>query len=324
MYRLKFVNGHLRPRIAIGATLPLKITVRSDIGRRRRCTSAHKAAQPSQCHYCASQRQSRHPRFRMHKACPLPNGGPAYSYLTPTTAAARSSQANPIINDYKRRSKTVDRVETPPSQALISRASVSHSRESARRHWSALRLRGSGYAGFRSEILIHHSPIHLHHATTFTCDLYIALHSSYDYLLLGSDSEGRTSTFVTARRRDPGRRALAGLKPPRTGHQISTMKWFRKRESDIEMSGMMDAESQQKKKVDGPPEDTEYQKFDWKRFFLAPKYIRKASVPASFGLSFSDLNPSLAHTVHHHWYSDSDYHDKTRRCGSGKSAIFAC
>jgi hypothetical protein len=57
------------------------------------------------------------------------------------------------------------------------------------------------------------------------------------------------------------------------------MKWFRKRESDIEMSGMMDSESQQKKKADGPPEDTEYQKFDWKRFFLAPKYIRKASVP---------------------------------------------
>jgi hypothetical protein len=54
------------------------------------------------------------------------------------------------------------------------------------------------------------------------------------------------------------------------------MKWFRKRESDIEMSGMIDPE-QKTKKADGPPEETEYQKFDWKRFFLAPKYIRKAA-----------------------------------------------
>ena len=54
--------------------------------------------------------------------------------------------------------------------------------------------------------------------------------------------------------------------------------WFRKKESDIEMSGMMDP-SQTKKKTKlptGPPEETEYQKFDWKRFFLAPKYIRKS------------------------------------------------
>ncbi|KAG9195325.1 hypothetical protein G6011_00446 [Alternaria panax] len=48
--------------------------------------------------------------------------------------------------------------------------------------------------------------------------------------------------------------------------------WFRKRESDIEMSGMVD-EAPKKKKPQGPPEETEYQKFDWKRFFLAPKYI---------------------------------------------------
>lgn len=53
--------------------------------------------------------------------------------------------------------------------------------------------------------------------------------------------------------------------------------WFRKRESDIEMSGMMDPsqQKQKKKRDNGPPEDTEYVKFDWKRFFLAPKYIRK-------------------------------------------------
>ncbi|CAN9153512.1 unnamed protein product [Alternaria alternata] len=48
--------------------------------------------------------------------------------------------------------------------------------------------------------------------------------------------------------------------------------WFRKRENDIEMSGMMDG-APKKKKPQGPPEETEYQKFDWKRFFLAPKYI---------------------------------------------------
>lgn len=56
--------------------------------------------------------------------------------------------------------------------------------------------------------------------------------------------------------------------------------WFRKKESDIEMSGMMDP-SQTKKKTKtpaGPPEETEYQKFNWKRFFLAPKYIRKSFV----------------------------------------------
>ncbi|KAI2475442.1 SNARE-assoc multi-domain protein [Pyrenophora tritici-repentis] len=51
--------------------------------------------------------------------------------------------------------------------------------------------------------------------------------------------------------------------------------WFRKRENDIEMSGMMDPsqQKQKKKRDNGPPEETEYVKFDWKRFFLAPKYI---------------------------------------------------
>jgi uncharacterized membrane protein YdjX (TVP38/TMEM64 family) len=49
--------------------------------------------------------------------------------------------------------------------------------------------------------------------------------------------------------------------------------WFRKRESDIEMSGMMDEAPKKKKTPQGPPEETEYLKFDWKRFFLAPKYI---------------------------------------------------
>jgi hypothetical protein len=60
--------------------------------------------------------------------------------------------------------------------------------------------------------------------------------------------------------------------------------WFRKRESDIEMSGMMDEAPKKKKTPQGPPEETEYLKFDWKRFFLAPKYIRKsASRPCDHG-----------------------------------------
>ncbi|KAF1940518.1 hypothetical protein EJ02DRAFT_227361 [Clathrospora elynae] len=45
----------------------------------------------------------------------------------------------------------------------------------------------------------------------------------------------------------------------------------KKRENDIEMSGMIDP--QQKKKADGPPEDTEYIPFNWKRALLSPKYL---------------------------------------------------
>ena len=58
--------------------------------------------------------------------------------------------------------------------------------------------------------------------------------------------------------------------------------WFRKRESDIEMSGMMDPsqQKQKKKRDNGPPEETEYVRFDWKRFFFAPKYIRKPKPPS--------------------------------------------
>ncbi|KAF1832270.1 hypothetical protein BDW02DRAFT_503383 [Decorospora gaudefroyi] len=48
--------------------------------------------------------------------------------------------------------------------------------------------------------------------------------------------------------------------------------WFNKRDNDIEMSGMIE-QTQNKKKDVGPPEETEYQKFNWKRFFLTPKYI---------------------------------------------------
>jgi hypothetical protein len=90
--------------------------------------------------------------------------------------------------------------------------------------------------------------------------------------------------------------------------------WFRKRESDIEMSGMMDGEPK-KKKPQGPPEETEYQKFDWKRFFLAPKYIRKsASRPYDHGAFFlSDSASSMAHTVYRYRYLDCHHHDKTRR-----------
>lgn len=54
--------------------------------------------------------------------------------------------------------------------------------------------------------------------------------------------------------------------------------WFRKQERDIEMSGMIEPEPK-KTSPAGPPEETEYQKFDWKRFFLAPKYIRASCRP---------------------------------------------
>jgi hypothetical protein len=80
-----------------------------------------------------------------------------------------------MINNYKRRAKTVDRFGTPliPS-ADLPRQRLTFKRVSA----SPLvrpRLRGSGYAGFRSEILIHHSPIHLQRATTTAVDIAFIL-----------------------------------------------------------------------------------------------------------------------------------------------------
>lgn len=45
--------------------------------------------------------------------------------------------------------------------------------------------------------------------------------------------------------------------------------WFRKRENDIEMSGM----TSEPKKQEQDLSDTEYVPFNWKRFFFAPKYI---------------------------------------------------
>jgi hypothetical protein len=84
---------------------------------------------------------------------------------------------------------------------------------------------------------------------------------------------------------------------------------FRKHESDIEMSGMMDG-APKKKKPQGPPEETEYQKFDWKRFFLAPKYIRKsARRPCDRATFLADSAYSMAYIVHRHRYLDSHHHD---------------
>jgi hypothetical protein len=45
--------------------------------------------------------------------------------------------------------------------------------------------------------------------------------------------------------------------------------WPRKKERDIEMSGIQGQRSQQ-----GPPEETEYQPVNWKKILLSPKYIR--------------------------------------------------
>jgi hypothetical protein len=50
--------------------------------------------------------------------------------------------------------------------------------------------------------------------------------------------------------------------------------WFKKKEADIEMSGM-----QGRKK--GPPEETEYRPVNWKKIFLSPKYIRTPFEPAA-------------------------------------------
>ncbi|KAF9693119.1 hypothetical protein EKO04_008833 [Ascochyta lentis] len=44
--------------------------------------------------------------------------------------------------------------------------------------------------------------------------------------------------------------------------------WFRKKESDIEMSGL-----QGQKYHQGRPEETEYRPVNWKKIFLSPKYI---------------------------------------------------
>ncbi|KAJ4336666.1 Tlg2-vesicle protein [Didymella glomerata] len=42
--------------------------------------------------------------------------------------------------------------------------------------------------------------------------------------------------------------------------------WFKKKEADIEMSGMQG-------RKEGPPEETEYRPVNWKKIFLSPKYI---------------------------------------------------
>ena len=45
--------------------------------------------------------------------------------------------------------------------------------------------------------------------------------------------------------------------------------WFKKKEDDIEMSGM-----QAQARKEGPSEETEYRPVNWKKIFLSPKYIR--------------------------------------------------
>ncbi|KAF3051835.1 Tlg2-vesicle protein [Didymella keratinophila] len=44
--------------------------------------------------------------------------------------------------------------------------------------------------------------------------------------------------------------------------------WFKKKEDDIEMSGM-----QAQARKEGPPEETEYRPVNWKKILLSPKYI---------------------------------------------------
>lgn len=72
--------------------------------------------------------------------------------------------------------------------------------------------------------------------------------------------------------------------------------WFRKREKDIEMSGMMT----EPKKKEPDLDDTDYQPFNWKRFFFAPKYIRK--------FVLLSIRARCAHTLFRHDGNDTDCH----------------
>jgi hypothetical protein len=56
--------------------------------------------------------------------------------------------------------------------------------------------------------------------------------------------------------------------------------WPRKKENDIEMSGLKGQQHNQ-----GPPEETEYRAVDWKKIFLSPKYIR--TLPHEFSLAWT-------------------------------------
>ena len=49
----------------------------------------------------------------------------------------------------------------------------------------------------------------------------------------------------------------------------SHFMWFKKKENDIEMSGM-----QGQRHHEGPPEETEYRPVNWRKIFFSPKYIR--------------------------------------------------
>lgn len=74
--------------------------------------------------------------------------------------------------------------------------------------------------------------------------------------------------------------------------------WFKKKENDIEMSGM-----QEQTHTEGPPEETEYRPVNWKKIFLSPKYIR---MPFPHLQPYADTNRlnSMAHSRDSHPHCD--------------------
>lgn len=102
--------------------------------------------------------------------------------------------------------------------------------------------------------------------------------------------------------------------------------WFRKRENDIELSGI--TEPKQKKKKHEEIDDTNYQPVDWKKFFLSPKYLRMAAHQPAAELELAltssplalppssdkvtDSRSSMAYIIHTHRHCDSSDNNTAR------------
>lgn len=61
------------------------------------------------------------------------------------------------------------------------------------------------------------------------------------------------------------------------------LMWFRKRDNEIEMEGMR---PERERKEEEELIETDYQPFNWKKFFLSPKYIRKAPRAGNYDAVF--------------------------------------
>lgn len=92
---------------------------------------------------------------------------------------------------------------------------------------------------------------------------------------------------------------------------------FRKREDDIEMSGMISVPTGQeqqktKKKEQEPLDETDYVPFDWKRFFLAPKYIRTLMLKYLPLMGITNNSYSVAYPVSSDRHCNSAHNDQAR------------